>query len=310
MNQTIKKPVALVLGSGGARGMAHIGVIEELERQGFDITSIAGCSFGAVVGGIYAAGKLSGFKEWLLELDKIDVFRLMDFTLSTHGFIKGNRVFNVIKPFFNDMNIEDLPVTYATIAVDIQKRKEVVFKKGSLFDAVRASVAIPSILEPYVINNVEFVDGAVLNPIPLDLVKRKKNDMLVAVDLNANIPFKAAKKMNLEEKKQEQNFILKRLEFNQRWERLFPKEKNEKERLGHVALLSRSYDMMQQKITSLMLDKYPPDVLISISKYASSTFDFFKAKEIIELGRNSFNQALAIYDKNMIAKYKTKSKKG
>jgi NTE family protein len=300
----MKKPVSLVLASGGARGMAHIGVIEELERQNFEIVSISGCSFGAVVGGLYAAGGLNQFKEWLLNLDKIDVFRLMDFTLSTHGFIKGNKVFNAIKPFFNNKNIEDLAVPFAAVAVDIHERKEVVFEKGSLFDAIRASVAIPSIVEPYKIDNVEYVDGGVLNPIPLDLVKRKKDDLLIAVDLNANIPFKENKKLNQDEKKKEQTSILKRLEFTQSWDKLFPKEKNEKEKFGHVALLSRSYDMMQQKITSLMLEKYPPDVLVSISKYASSTFDFYKAEEIIELGKESFNQALAAYDKNMIEKFK------
>jgi NTE family protein len=300
----MKKPVSLVLASGGARGMAHIGVIEELERQNFEITSIAGCSFGAVVGGVYAAGKLQEFKEWLLNLDKIDVFRLMDFTLSTHGFIKGNRVFSEIRSFFDNMNIEDLSIPFATVAVDIHKRTEVVFKKGSLFDAVRASVAIPSILEPYKINETEFIDGGVLNPIPLDLVERRNNDLLVAVDLNANIPFEPKKKLDKEEKKKEQNFLLKKLEFTQRWDKLFPKDKTEKEKYGHVSLLSRSYDMMQQKITDLMLEKYPPDVLVRISKYASSTFDFFKAAEVIELGKKAFNQALADYDKKMIEKFK------
>lgn len=299
----MKKSVALVLASGGARGMAHIGVIEELERQNFEITSIAGSSFGAMVGGIYAAGKLGEFKDWLLHLDKIDVFRLMDFTLSTHGFIKGNRVFNIIKPFFNDMDIENLPIAYAAVAVDIHGREEVVFKKGSLYDAVRASVAIPSILEPYVVNNREFVDGGVLNPIPLDRVERKKNDILVGVDLNANIPFKPLKKAGREDR-QEQNSILKRIEFNERWEKLFPKEKPEKEKLGHFALLSRSYDMMQQKITNLMLEKHPPGILIRISKYSSSTFDFFKAKELIGLGKKSFNAALADYDKRMIEAFR------
>lgn len=298
-----------MLASGGARGMAHIGVIEELERQNFEITSIAGCSFGALVGGIYAAGKLKEFKEWLLDLDKIDVFRLMDFTLSTHGFIKGNKVFSTIKPFFNNMNIENLPIPFSAVAVDIHNRKELVFDKGSLYDAVRASVTIPSIVEPYKLGSSELVDGGVLNPIPLDLVKRNKGDLLVAVDLNATVPFKPLKKLNSEEKKRQQNSLLKHLEFNERWEKLFPKDKTEKEKFGHVALLNLSYDMMQNKITKMMIEKYPPDVLVSISKYASSTFDFFKAREIIELGKESFNRALASYDKKMIAKFKSKSKK-
>lgn len=301
----MKKPVALVLASGGARGMAHIGVIEELERLNFQITSIAGSSFGAVVGGIYAAGHLNEFKEWLLNLDKIDVFRLMDFTLSTQGFIKGTKVFNAIKPFFGGANIEDLEIPFAAVAVEIHKQKEVVFKSGSLFDAVRASVAIPSVVEPYTIDGMELVDGGVLNPIPLDLVKRNEHDFLVAVNLNATIPFQAKKKLSFEEKKREQNSILKRLEFTERLEKLFPKEKANKEKIGHVALLNRSYDMMQNKITNLMIEKFPPDLLVNISKHASSTFDFFKAAEIIQLGKDTFNKALSEYDKKMIEEFKS-----
>lgn len=302
----MKKPVSLVLASGGARGMAHIGVIEELERQNFEIKSIAGSSFGAVVGGIYAAGYLPEFKEWLLNLDKIDVFRLMDFTLSTHGFIKGTKVFSAIKPFFDDAKIEDLSIPFSAVAVEIHDQKEVVFTKGSLFDAVRASVAIPSVLEPYIVDGLELVDGGVLNPIPLDLAKRSEGDLLVAVNLNATIPFKKKKKLTSDEQKKQQNSILKRLEFNEKWEKFFPKEKNSREKLGYVALLNRSYDMMQNKITNMMIEKYPPDVLVNISKYASSTFDFYKADEIIQLGKDAFNKALAEYDKKMIEKFKNK----
>jgi NTE family protein len=298
------KAVALVLASGGARGMAHIGVIEELEKQNFEISSIAGSSFGAVVGGIYAAGYLQEFKEWLLDLDKGDVFRLMDFTLSSQGFIKGNRVFHEIMPFITEINIENLPLPYKAVAVDPHRQEEVIFNKGKLIDAIRASVAIPSIIEPYLIDNRELIDGGVLNPIPLDLVDRKENDLLIAVNINANIPYPKKKKLSFEQKTREQNNLLKSLEFNERWEKLFPKDKSGKDKIGHLAMLNRSYDMMQNKITSMMVEKYKPDILVNISREVCSTFDFFRAEEIIQLGKLAFNKALAEYDTQMIEKFK------
>lgn len=299
----MKKSVSLVLASGGARGMAHIGVIEELERQNFKIDSIAGCSFGAVVGAIYAAGNLKPFKEWLLKLDAVDVFRLMDFTISSHGFIKGKKVFDTIKPFFGDQNIEDLPIPFAAVAVEINERKEVVFKKGNLFDAVRASIAIPSIIEPHIIGKLKLVDGSIMNPLPLDLVERNGEDLLVAVNLNATIPYKRRRRINFVAKRRDKRSILNRIEFYQRWAKLFPKD-IKKDSLGHFSLLNRTYDLMQSKISNLMIEKYQPDILVNISKYASSTFDFFKAREIIQIGREAFNEALADYDVKMINRFR------
>ena len=298
------KSIALVLSSGGARGMAHIGVIEELERHNFKISAIAGSSFGAVVGGIYATGHLKEFKNWLLELDKMDVFRLMDFTLSTHGFIKGNKVFNEIKDFITDIKIEDLPFPFIAVAVDPHTQQEVTFKSGSLYDAIRASVAVPGVIEPYIIDGRELIDGGVLNPIPMDLISRKENDLMAAVNINATIPYQKKKKISFEQKKKEQSSILKRLEFNERWEKLYPKDKQSQDKYNYLALLNSSYDMMQNKIINLMLAKHSPDILVNISRYVCSTFDFFKAEEIIQLGKDAFNIALAKYDEKVIEQYK------
>jgi NTE family protein len=300
----MKKPVALVLASGGARGMAHIGVIEELERQNFRISSLAGSSFGAVVGGIYAAGHLQEFKNWLLDLDKMDVFKLMDFTISKQGFIKGNKVFKEIKPFITDIKIENLPIPFTAVAVNPQDHAEIVFNKGSLYDAIRASVSIPSIVEPYCINGTDMIDGGVLNPIPLDLVNRNKDDILIAVNINALIPYSKPVKLNFEEIGKENDSLMKKLEFKENWDKIFAKDKNAKEKYSTLQLLNYSYDMMQNKITNLYIEKYPPDILVNISKHVCSTFDFFKAAEIIQLGKDAFNIALSEYDKKMIKKYK------
>lgn len=293
-----KKPVSLVLASGGARGMAHIGVIEELERNGFEIKSISGCSMGSVVGAIYAAGQLKNFKDWLLNLDKIDVFKLMDFTISTHGFIKGIKVFKEINRFIGNKNIENLPISFTAVATDVINQKELVFSKGKLKDAIRASVSIPSVLEPFEVDGKILVDGGILNPIPLDRVKRTSGDLLVAVDLNAIVK-ETPQKEKIKKKHAKEN-LLKRLEFKEKWERFFPNDKPNGERLGHLALLDRSFDMMQNKISQHYIERYKPDILVSISKTACSTFDFYRAKEIIELGRQSFNEALLKYDKKII----------
>src|SRR3984885_7183362 len=140
-----KQKVSLVLSGGGARGIAHIGAIEVVEEMGFEIASIAGTSMGAVVAGVYALGKMEAYKQWLCSLDKLKVFSLVDFSFSSQGLVRGDKLFNITKQFILDANIEDLDIPFAAVAADIINRKEVVFTSGSVFDAVRASIAIPTI---------------------------------------------------------------------------------------------------------------------------------------------------------------------
>jgi len=302
-----KKPVSLVLASGGARGVAHIGVIEELERQNFEIKSIAGTSMGAIVGGIYAAGHLKEYKEWLLGLDKLDVFRLIDFTISAHGFIKGMRIFDKIEPFLGDVLIEDLPIKFSAVAVNLINQQEVVFRKGKLKDALRASVAIPNIIAPHHHGGMTLVDGGILNPIPLNRVERSEEDLLIAVDLNnldnKQKPLKRKEKTH-KKKKKELKSLLERIEFKEQWEHLFPKEKKKEHKFGYFDIMDNSFDIMQNQICKLSLEKYPPDILVSISKNICGTFDFHLAGELIEYGRIKFADALKKYDKQMIERYK------
>ena len=144
----MKQKVSLVLSGGGARGIAHIGVIEVLEEKGYEIVSVTGTSMGAVVGGVYALGKMEDFKQWMLTLDRLKVFSLFDFSFGSQGLIKGDKVLNTMKEFISDENIEDLRIPYAAVAVDLLKKEEVIFTKGSIYDAIRASVSIPSLLTP------------------------------------------------------------------------------------------------------------------------------------------------------------------
>ena len=175
--------VALVLGSGGARGYAHIGVIEVLEEQGYNIIAVAGCSMGALVGGLYAAGKLQDYKDWVTGLSQFDLFKLLDFSLSSPGAIRGERIFAVVNEMLGDIKIEDLPLAYTAVATDLLAHKEIWFQEGSLSRAIRASVAIPSFFTPIMIGGRVLVDGALLNPLPIIPTIAAHADIILGVNL-------------------------------------------------------------------------------------------------------------------------------
>ena len=158
--------------------MAHIGVIEELEKTGAEIHSIVGTSMGAVVGAVYAMGKMEEFKQWLYTLDKMKVIGLVDLTMSKLGIVKGDKIFNVMKDLFKDANIEDLSISYAAIAADLLNNKEIVFTKGNIYEALRSSTAIPTVITPVKKGKTYLVDGGVLNNLPLKYAFRKKGTSL------------------------------------------------------------------------------------------------------------------------------------
>ncbi|MCK4663150.1 MAG: patatin-like phospholipase family protein [Bacteroidales bacterium] len=289
----MKQTISLVLSGGGARGIAHIGAIEELEKQGFEIKSIAGTSMGAFVGGIYALGKMQEYKEWVFTLDKLDVFKFLDFTFSSQGLIKLDRVFKKMKKFIPDMNIEELKIHYAAIATDITNNKEIVFTKGSMYEAIRASIAIPTVFTPVKKGNSLLVDGGVVNPIPLNRVKRTKNDILVAVHVNADVP---VYKLPVSKEKQEKkhSIYLKKIKsFQNKLSEIIPKNKNEN--LGYFDLINKTIALLTHKISIMYLEQYPPDILINISHNSSGIFDFYKAEELVEIGRYAANDTLNKY---------------
>ena len=287
----MKQPVSLVLSGGAARGLAHIGVIEELEKQGFEIKSIAGNSMGAFIAAIYVMDKLQEYKEWVLTLDKVDVFKLIDFTFSSQGLIKGDRVFNKMKSFIPDRNIEDLKIPYVAVAADITNMKEVVFTKGSIYDAVRASVAIPTVFTPAKKDHSVLVDGGVVNPIPLNRVKRIEGDILIASYVNASITYDKPVISKEDEKRKNSVYKQKIKEFKNKLNEIIPK--NNKEKLNYFTLLNKSTGLLTHSLAVINIDKYKPDILINISRHSAGIFDFFKAEELIETGRlaarNSIN---------------------
>jgi NTE family protein len=285
------KKVRLVLGSGGARGMAHIGVIEELEKEGFAIQEVAGCSMGAIVGGLFCAGHLSEYKHWLVGLSRYDVFKLLDFTLSSQGFVKGERVFKAIEQLIGDKEIEKFTIPFTAVASDLVARQEIHFKTGSLFKALRASVAIPTVFTPVIEGQRQLVDGGVLNPLPLNLVKREASDWLVAVNVNANIP--EVKKKTAPVQNEEKAAYLRMIDqFRTQLLRFDSKAEETVEKLGYFDILNKSYDLTQDRLTELMIEVHKPDLVIDISRDACGVFEFYRANEIIEEGRKAFKKAL------------------
>jgi NTE family protein len=298
---TPKKDIALVLSSGGARGLAHIGVIDELVARGYKITSIAGSSMGAFVGGLYATGNLDKFREWVINLDKLNVFNLVDFTLSSQGFIRGERVFEKMRKLkmIPQINIEDLPIKYVAVAADIINNKEILFDKGDLYKAIRASISIPNVFTPIENDGGLMVDGGVLNPIPINRIYRSKEDILIAVDLNSLVSYQ---KPNLPKKKNAVEVIHseKVNTLIQKWDELFSSHHHEaiekpnvkKLKLGYFDILTRSIQLMQSKLSQQTIDSSPPDVLVNISKYSCSVFEFYRGEELIAYGREACKKAL------------------
>ncbi|WP_077531263.1 patatin-like phospholipase family protein [Vreelandella utahensis] len=178
--------VALVLGSGGARGYAHIGVIEVLREQGYNIVAISGASMGALIGGMYAAGKLQAYKDWVTGLDQLQLLRLLDFSLGSPGAIRGEKVFGVVQEMLGDLCIEDLQIPFTAVATDLLAHQEVWFQEGPLHQAVRASTAIPSVITPVMLHGRVLVDGGLLNPLPIIPTVASHADMIMAVNLSGN----------------------------------------------------------------------------------------------------------------------------
>ncbi len=287
------RDVALVLSGGGARGLAHIGVIEELLARDYRITSIAGCSMGSVVGGLYAVGKLEEYKNWILNLDKIDILRMIDFTLSSKGFIKGEKIFERMRrlKMIPDVAIEDLPIPFTAVAVDIISGREHVFRDGELHTAIRASIGIPSVFTPVRFGSSLLVDGGILKPLPLDHAKRKKGDILVAVDLMALVPYRQPDVPAAPEKERPASKRIAAL--LKKWEEFFETpEKKDGSEIGYFDLATKSVQLMQHGLTEYALEKNPPDILIRISRESAAVFEFYRARELIAYGRERCAEAL------------------
>ena len=282
------KNVALALSSGGARGLAHIGAIEELETQGYHISSIAGCSMGALIGGVYAAGKLNEFREWMKTIDRKKMLGLIDFSLSLNHIVKGKRIIEAIMEFVPDVNIEDLPIPYCAVATDLKAGKEVLFNKGSLFEAIRASISLPSFYEPVQRDDMILIDGGVINPIPLNRVKRHAGDILVGVDVSGH-DYKAQwEEMHRLTEMQKQDTSLKTKILDM----LIPDNIG----FNYYTVLSRTSSLMIRQNSILMAQLTKPDILVDIQMNRYGTFDFDKSEKLIAIGRKKTAQVISKYE--------------
>ena len=279
------KKISLVLGSGGARGYAHIGVIEALEEKGYEIVSVSGASMGALVGGLYACGKLDAYKEWVLGLEPLDVAGLLDLAWDKKGLMSGTKVFERLDELVGSRTIEALPISFTAVAADLNRGKEVWFQEGDLLTAIRASVAIPSVFTPVELDGMLLVDGGVLNPLPVAPTMSDRSDLTVAVNLYGP------------DAENEAPTVAER--YDSLRERLASKAKSAiKERLKrqeqvHIfSILDQSFDTMQRSLTQYRIGGYPPDVTIELPKNICSTFDFHKAEMLIEEGRKAAESVL------------------
>ena len=306
--------VALSLGGGGARGYAHIGVIRELEKRGQEIVAIAGTSMGAVIGALYAAGKLSEFEKWARKLTKLDVVGLMDFSIGKAGAIRAERIMSVVDEMLEGVNIEQLGIPFTAVATDLLENKEVYFTSGPATLALRASVAIPGVITPVVIEQRLLADGGMVNPVPLSPLKNIRAKRLVAVDLAQG------RKVNPFEKELSEHFLkravsktiensktkvveiaksdrarklAKQLGVDTRIQDIVtPADETPLQRIINdvpktiksADVISLSVQTLQQQLTQVEFRNYKPDVVIGIPMDACGTLEFYMANQMIELG--------------------------
>jgi len=281
--------ISLVLGSGGARGLAHIGVIQWLTDAGYAIRSISGTSIGALVGGIYAAGKLDLYAEWVLALERMHVLRLLDPAFGSAGLLKGERVINVLRELIGDCNIEALPISYTAVATDLDSGQEVWLRSGKLFDAIRASMATPLVFTPVTHGDRTLVDGAVVNPVPIAPTLDDVTKLTIAVCLSGPSearapPPRSASLIN-------DNIYGNRIRKFVGSMRPIPVPKRTSRGLIEVAFISMQ--VMQDTIARLRLSAYSPDVTVEIPRNACGFFEFWRAEELIALGRERAAQAFS-----------------
>lgn len=301
--------IALVLGSGGARGLAHIGVIETLQSRGYEIAAVAGSSMGALVGGVFAAGRLNDYRDWACGLERGDVLRLLDFAFGHPGLIRGERVIGALRELVGDHRIENLPIPYTAVASDLDRQREVWFTKGPLFDAIRASIAIPMVFTPHRVDGRELVDGGLLAPVPIAATRAMRADRVFTVDVNTigpwlppalategQAPSEASHPLAADEEDSAAQEPSLRVRMATLWQGLVERngtgESNGGKQRGVMDLMSRALDTMQARVARLQLALDPPDLEIEIDRHACQFYEFWRAKEMIEIGRAATLKAL------------------
>lgn len=307
------KNVALVLASGGAKGYAHIGAIETLISRGYNIKSVTGCSMGSLVGGMYAAGKLKETREIMLSVDFAKYFALLDFNiLNWDGLLKGDKVVEQLRAIAPGSRIENLAIPFRAIATDITHDRETVFESGDLIDAIRASISMPGVFKPMRIGGTEYIDGGVMDPLPLSHAIRSEDDLLVAVDVNAHTAPQCARPASLISKMEMLSGSVDSLRDTipplgrSILDAVMSKAKGIAEKADKNAshakstitkILSEYTQLSIVSLTDMALRITPPDIHVAIPHNQFSTFDFANAANIIEEGSRRMEAALNTYER-------------
>lgn len=300
--------VALVLGSGGARGLAHIGAIEALQERGYRITSVSGCSMGSIIAGMFCAGKLKEAKEWFLSVDRQRILQLTDFSITGNSLVKGNKVIKALQEIVPECSIESLPIPLTLVASNLLTTDEIVFRSGSLFEAIRASISLPLFFQPVQWRGRLLVDGGILNPLPVKQIERTEGDILVAMNISGkdglNIEHKSSDLVRIAQSLSQRHLpyvpkaiqqlsdnVTQKLTAIDRAKRL-----SLQGTVNYLTMLDRMSDMQIQKNTLLALELTPPDIIATMPQYAFNTFDFDKAETIISMGHTLMNEAIDRYE--------------
>ncbi|HAS15068.1 MULTISPECIES: patatin-like phospholipase RssA [Idiomarina] len=296
--------VALALGSGAARGWSHIGVIKALEEMGVRINMVAGTSIGSLVGAGYASGRLAEIEQWVQGMNRWEVFNLLDFGFNHGGIIGGEKVFNRAREEFGQRNIEDLPITYGAVATDLYSGREIWLREGDLYDASRASCAMPGVLSPKSFDGRWLIDGGLVNPVPVSLCRALGADFVIAVHLNSQLNSKALQrrgrsippqteaeqlekeKADMEVQDNENGF------FDNMWSGSKEYLDSFKERFrnngekapGMFSVMASSIDIMQERITKARMAGDPPDILVQPKLGHIGIMEFYRGQEAIDLG--------------------------
>ena len=285
------KTVSLVLGSGGARGHAHIGVIRALHELGFEVRNISGCSMGSVIGGIYAADELETYTDWAFQLTRGDVVKLLDFSFSLRSIFKGERIFDVLRELVGDRKIEDLGKRFTAVATSLDDEEEVWLNSGSLFTAMRSSTAVPGVFSPVQLNGHTLVDGGLVNPLPIAPTLNDSTDLTIAVNL-AGIDEEYTPRDAVDEKELEKNSYREKIADFLGKLREGDESGSAESDFDAADLIVKSIDIMQGAIARFKLAAYAPDKTIDIPRTACSFFEFHRAEEMADLGYEKARKVL------------------
>lgn len=317
VTSSASRRVALTLGSGGARGYAHIGVIDELTARGYEIVGISGSSMGALVGGLQAAGRLHEFADWAQSLTQGAVLRLLDPTFTAAGVLRAGKILDVVHEIVGDVNIEELPIPYTAVTTDLISGRSVWLQRGPLHEAIRASIAIPGVISPHVVEGRLLADGGILDPVPMGPIAAVNADLTVAVNLSGADAADVLAPEDCEDTDEEAShgstpaWLTRMLQSTSALmdrsaaRALFGRFGNddtepdgetepqpEVPKLGSFEVMNRTIDIAQAALTRHHLATHPPDLLIEVPRTACRSLDFHCATEIIDIGRKLAGQAL------------------